>query len=218
MPIRCSFAVFLLAVSVLAVHAADDPYGDPLPAGAKTRLGTIRYRYSGTYPPVVSPDGKTIYIHDGWGARRLNIDGTEQAPLPNNSSMAMPFGFSADGSRAISTYSSTQVWDVATGKELAKLKRTVHFFDRGLPLAELSADGKVLVLGAVKRDTKEPVDVLVWDVDGNKEIVRFVPAHNEQALVALAPDGKMVATWGKASAPGGKTDPEERPGTRSSLP
>jgi WD40 repeat protein len=208
---RCCLGVLVLAASGLAVRADDDPYGDPLPLGAKTRLGTIRYRYRGGDTPVVMSDGKTILANDGWGLHRYNLAGVALGPMPVGSPNNMPLTFSADGSRAVSAYGSVQVWDLASGKTLLTLKRGAHFFDRNLPLADLSGNGKVLVLGAVKRD-KEPVDVLVWDVDGNKEITRFVPPQNEQALVVVSPDGKLVATWGKYSGPPGKTDPENNPG------
>src|SRR5262249_23602143 len=125
-----------------------------------------------------------------------------------------PLAFSADGARAVNASGATVVWDVASGKTLLTVKREVHFFDRGLPLADLSADGKVLVLGASHlRDPtkKEPVEVLVWDVDKKKETARFSPPQNAQALVAVAADGKTVATWGKSYGPAGKAATEPDP-------
>jgi WD40 repeat protein len=202
----------VLAVTGLAVRADDDPYGDPLPAGAKTRLGTVRYRYHGNYPPVVTPDGKTIFADDGWALRKYDIAGVPLGPVPAGYPNVMPIAFAADGARAVSINNSIDVWDVATGKILLTLKRAPHFFDRSLRLADLSADGKVLAVGAVKRDAKEPVEVLVWDVDAKKELARFLPLQNEQALVAIAPDGKTIATWGRYTAPPGKADPLHDPG------
>lgn len=209
---RLSIAAMLLAITPFATRADNDLHGDPLPDGARARLGTIRYRYGINYNPIITPDGKTIFASDNFGVRRYDISGVELKPLPN-----MPFYipnvFSADGKRAVSASNTVNVWDTANGKNIISLKRAISYHDHALPTSDISADGKVLVVGATRRDPKEPFDVLVWDVDANKEIVRIVPPQNEQALVALSPDGKIVATWGKYQAPPGvKMDYEKNPG------
>jgi WD40 repeat protein len=210
---RFTFAALVFAVSALATHAGNDPYGDPLPPGAKTRLGTVRYRVGLNTSPIVTPDAKTIYARDNWALRRYDIAGAALGPLPPGSPTESPTVFSADGARAVTASGKTVVWDLASGKTLATVKKAVHFFDRGLPLVDLSADGKVLAIGGNKaRDGKGPVEVLVWDVDRDKEIARFLPPQNEQAFVALGPDGKTVASWGKSSVPAGKAAPEPDPG------
>lgn len=210
---RFWFAVLLLAGPALPVHADNDPYGDPLPPGAKTRLGTIRYRVVGNYYPVLTPDGKTILASDNFSLHRYDVDGVAKGPVPSQSSLHPPIAISADGTRAVSSYHTTVVWEVATGKPLATLKRYIHYFDQGQPMASLSADGKVLALGGRDREgkTKGGVEVIVWDVNQDKEVGRFTPPQNEQALVAVSPDGKIVATWGQGSGAKGQANPEENP-------
>ena len=56
-------ALLLALLPTLTAFTADDPYGDPLPEGAKLRLGTARMRVSNTTnPTVLSPDGKHLYF------------------------------------------------------------------------------------------------------------------------------------------------------------
>src|SRR5262245_50084195 len=118
---RFCLALLALAIPTLAVIADDDLYGDPLPAGAKTRLGTMRYKYGFNYTPTVTPDGKNILASDNWGLRRYDITGAE-LKLPKNYASYVPAAFSADGARAVSAYSTTTVWEVESGKTLITLK------------------------------------------------------------------------------------------------
>jgi WD40 repeat protein len=213
MPVRSWCAVLVLGTSALAARSADDPSGDPLPPGAKARLGTVRFPTGSNYAPIVTPDAKTIYASDGWGLRRYTISGAARDPMPPETPNHQLVAFSADGARAVSASGTTDVWDVASGKTLVTVKRALHYFDRERTLVALSADGKVLACGAVRERNpkREPAEVLIWDVDRDKEITRFTPPQNEQALVALSPDGKTVATWGAHSDPTGKMEPATSP-------
>ena len=50
-----------------------DPYGDPLPEGVRTRLGTIRFRVQeGAEQLLISPNGKLLAISDRVGVALLD--------------------------------------------------------------------------------------------------------------------------------------------------
>src|SRR4051812_41627288 len=54
--------LLLLLPPALAARGADkDSYGDALPEGAKARLGTSRLRVEAYSPPLLSPDGKSLF-------------------------------------------------------------------------------------------------------------------------------------------------------------
>jgi hypothetical protein len=146
-------AVLATALATLA-HAADDPYGDPIPEGAKLRLGTARLRSSsgglGGGPTAITPDGKFLvaaapgggmaFVEPATGkaARTLRVEGV----------FGSPTAFSADGKRAVvAGYGQPAVFDAEAGKLLTKLARTTPGGDYGVAL---SGDGKRLALGATR--------------------------------------------------------------------
>src|SRR5262249_20925301 len=103
------------------VQARTDLYGDPLPDGALTRLGTLRFRGRG---PVFAPDGESFVtsranlvfhmdLATGKLLRRFAV------PLQNDTAFAL----SPDGKTlAAGVYNLEQnfiqFWDLATGQEL----------------------------------------------------------------------------------------------------
>jgi WD40 repeat protein len=194
---RYWFASAVVLVSALAALAADDRYGDPIPEGAKARLGTARMRNAyGNAPTAATPDGKYLvasapgggvaYLDPttGKAARNVRIDGA----------FGTPAGFSADGKRGVSSgYDSAFVWDTDSGKVIVKLTRPLSSGDNAV---SLSADGKRLAVGGARRDKEKGTTAVVWDVDANKQLASVTPVQNETALVSLSPDGKRLATWG----------------------
>ncbi|HMF17688.1 MAG TPA: hypothetical protein VKE98_10810 [Gemmataceae bacterium] len=77
-----------------------------------------------------------------------------------------------------------QVWDVATGKELRKLKASGY----GIASAALSADGQTLAVSSGSGST-----LTLWNTKTGKEIRRWACRRAQQGTLTFSPDGKMLA-------------------------
>ncbi|HEY1187992.1 MAG TPA: hypothetical protein VGE74_10060, partial [Gemmata sp.] len=192
---RTAFALVLFAPALAGLAAEKDLYGDPLPEGARARLGTTRLRSSNFSSAHLSPDAKTLYVSSFNEMRLLDpATGKVAGRLPTIPPGAL-LGFSADGTRGLnSSYDGIVVWDTASGKTRAKVAGRAAGGEWG---GALSADGKVLALGGYADFMKkEPIKVTLWAVESNKETATITAPQNQSANVALAPDGKTVAVWG----------------------
>src|SRR5262249_55466980 len=119
----------LAAVTSSQANPADsaaprlDAAGDPLPAGAIARLGTIRFRHGGAIEAIAfSPDGKTvasaanddsIVLHDTSTGKRLRSFKPE---TPGAASGSAVVAFAPDGRTLAASWGprSVSVWEVAT--------------------------------------------------------------------------------------------------------
>jgi endo-1,4-beta-xylanase len=182
--------------------ATRDRFGDPLPAGAIARLGTVRFR-NGMFKPHFLPDGKTILTTN---QRAIQFWEAASGRLVREIPTGMPYlwqtTLSLDGKQVAVTGMSgnappfqptLRIWDVATGKEV----RT--FAEKGRQADDTSLtftpDGKQLVSiagGAL---------LCIEDIATGKE-VRRRQFSNDLVLpsFALAPNGETVAI-----APGANT-------------
>ncbi len=208
-----SFAILLLAPALVGLAAEKDAYGDPLPDGAKSRLGTARLRVQTYSTPILTPDAKSLYAQSGGGLALLDpATGAVQKKVPAQF-FGTPTILSADGKRAAYvSYDRVTVWDTESGKAVAKVERRLPSSDSA---AALSANGKVLAIGgAGDRTKKDPITVLVWDVDADKEVTKVTAVQNDSASAAISADGKVLATWGVHFEPDSKTppNPETNPG------
>src|SRR5262249_24076988 len=150
-----NFRLALLALVGLTTSAAvrdeeptRDCYGDPLPAGAIARLGTVRWRNGdGTSLLSFLPDGKVL-LSAGWDESVRQWDGAG-GKEPRGFKLCRRLGGEAGGPivvsadckvRALSGGTAIHLWDVATGKEMQKVSvaggRTVDI--------ALTADGTTL--------------------------------------------------------------------------
>src|SRR5262245_1670981 len=155
-----------------------DLRGDPLPAGAVARLGTLRFRHGGGVSfATFLPDGKRLLtagmdatarvweVPSGKELRHFNLlaPGPDDKDLP----VKLPAGIATAGAA---------------------------------PNVAVSADGKTLAFLSEGSDRAQVGAVRVWDVETGKELWRRVgarwlaPGHDDCILcVTPSPDGKTLA-------------------------
>jgi WD40 repeat protein len=165
----------------LSAGARLDRFGDPLPAGAITRLGTLRLNH-GCSPGVVcySPDGKLLAsfgAYDGtarvWdaatGKEVCRFDGANEGV------------FSPDGKSLIVSGEKVCVRDAASGRLVSELP---------LPAGRLAVtrDGKTLIVVTLE-------SIHAWDLAAGKETRKV--ACPESWTIAVSADGRNVAVAGR---------------------
>ena len=175
-----------------------DRFGDPLPAGALTRLGTLRFHRCDC--AVYSPDGKTIAIGDRdevnlWdAATSRNI---RRLPLEDRSSAAGLI-FSHDGKKLAAVGwggTAIQVWDLGTFKKIT-FPQVAGGSGGGdwSNAAAFSSDDRTLFSATA-------TNLFVWDVALGKKrkqmpfLVMDKPIHGR--MVAFSEDGTVAATQGE---------------------
>jgi RNA polymerase sigma factor (sigma-70 family) len=198
-----------------APRARADFHGDPLPAGAMARLGTVRWRHGGLVAALAFADGGKEVVTAGpdgcvrvWDAatgKQLRRLGEERPADPDFDTLLRPAAITADGRvAALVARDGLHVWDVVAGKEL----RRIALRNGTCPALALAPDGKKLLV--VDADRK-PV---LWDVASGKPVGRLeMPAQPPGADPALrdnwlyeprqpvfSTDGKRIAVICDATA------------------
>jgi RNA polymerase sigma factor (sigma-70 family) len=173
---------------------AVDLYGDPLPDGAITRMGTVRLRPGyGTNSLAFSPDGKVLASA---GTEAMGICMWELPsgkPLARNLApqLCRCVAYAPDGKiLAVGTENKVTLMDSQTGRDVRDLKGKGGLYE-GLAF---SPDGKMLA--AYNRET-----VSIWEMAEGKEVQSIDSSRGWSAL-AFSTDGKILAAANSSTIPG----------------
>jgi RNA polymerase sigma factor (sigma-70 family) len=182
-----------------------DQEGDPLPAGARARLGTSRLRHGHAVMTVAfAPDGKSFVSTGGDHlARRWDVPtGREIATYGQQTDRDKPYeptrwmhavAFAPDGKTlATGDHSdgwqvrTIRIWDAASGKQL----RTLEGHTDGVLCLAYSPDGKALASASVDGTLR------LWDPAKGIELRTLAGHAGRVNWVAWSHEGKRLASAG----------------------
>src|SRR5579884_2826036 len=164
-----------------------DRYGDPLPAGALARLGTLRYRTGGR-PNLVafSPKGDRIAVASSVGARLFDrATGRPIRDFGHTPTLCM--AFSPDGKLvAVPILMSDDVglFSLETGQEVRRLAKHRD----AITCVAFSPDGRRLASASYDQA------VVVSEVASGKTLYTLKGHNGAVWRVAFSPDGRTLAS------------------------
>jgi RNA polymerase sigma factor (sigma-70 family) len=189
-----------------AARPGVDLYGDPLPPGARIRLGTLRFRQEGTIDRLAySPYGKAIVTAgthgsaDGlqvWDAvtgrpvRRIDvgIGNLRDFQLSRDGKVVAAVGFAPLDPARPGAFSRLTVTDFATGRQISFSEWQGR--SDAMYLA-LSPDAATIAMG------EQAGVVRLWDAAGKGQRQRLkIGQWSIAQALAFSPDGRLLAAGG----------------------
>jgi RNA polymerase sigma factor (sigma-70 family) len=176
--------------------ALGDRFGDPVPEGARARLGGVRFRHGFITSGVAfAPDGKVV-VSAGSPAGVCVWDVSTGRLLRrlSNPDFVQCVALSPDGKSLIAAAEDVQLIDLASGKELRKLQGPMFL---SLSVAAFSPDGRTVAAGETRGARAfgdKGSKVILWDSATGKTL-HNLDGHEDVNAVAFSPkDGKTLAS------------------------
>lgn len=174
-----------------------------LPLHARKRLGSVGgFQYTGSvYTAAMSPDGQRLAVISRSDHVPAIVDvatGKTLQQLPTlGPRIAGNLEFSPDGTALVFFgFQDVRIWDVATGNS-RQIPQAASLGGSVSQRHGLSNDAKVFAITCRREDSKQFEELRAFDADG-KLSVTCRGIHNINMGVALAPNGKTMASWGYA--------------------
>ncbi len=143
----------------------------------------IDFSQSGRYVLSASNDG-TVRLWDLDAGQLVRRFRAHEADVPS-------VIFSRDGRTIVSSSNdgTAIVWDVQTGQQLHRFA-----LGDGVQQAQFSPDGHNLLFGVGDIFSTIPGAAILWEIDSNTEIRRFVGHQSGVHTIAFSPDGQTLAS------------------------
>jgi WD40 repeat protein len=198
-PVRRLFVIAVLLQLPLPISAQQprtDSHGDPLPADAVARLGTVRFRHPRRVDHAAfSPDGKALAVASsssaGFDIRLWEVaTGRELRRFGDKAQHWGLFAYSPNGRLlAVGRPTGLQLWDVATGRLLHTVDVTSG---RQLCALAFAPDGQTVAAAGGIYDDGSVNTIALLDVATGT--VRRTSGGHANAVLALAfsADGKRL--------------------------
>jgi RNA polymerase sigma factor (sigma-70 family) len=174
-----------------------DRHGDPLPAGAIARLGTVRWRSSEEVEAMAfAPDGKTLAAASWHVIRVFDAKGNLVREIRTDDRECQSLAFSSDGKRLASRSKTNEDEQTAWGRtvriyDLEGTRKPLSYSEQAIKWAGWSASGEPLAV----RQEKDAV--VLRDLTSGKERrfeAKDLPAPNSDGLACVyAPTEKVLA-------------------------